>query len=67
MRHIIQSSQAWRDIIDATLFIAKDNLSAADALVETIERKLQLLADHPELGESRSVSVAAQKRGTFAA
>lgn len=54
MRHIRQSSQAWRDIVEATLFIAKDNLSAADAFVDVIERKLQMLAGHPELGQERS-------------
>ncbi|HVA49979.1 MAG TPA: type II toxin-antitoxin system RelE/ParE family toxin [Pirellulales bacterium] len=54
MRRIRQSSQAWRDIVDAMLFIAEDNLSAADAMIGIIDRKLQMLAIHPELGQERS-------------
>lgn len=54
MPQIRQSSQAWRDIVDISLYIAKDNLAAADAFVEMIERKLQILATHPEIGQLRS-------------
>lgn len=53
MLHIRQSSQACHDIVEITLFIARDNLGAADAFAETIERKLQMLASYPELGQSR--------------
>lgn len=54
MRRIRQSSQAWRDILEITLYVAKDDLSAADAVIDTIDRKLQTLAKHPEIGHDRS-------------
>lgn len=53
MLRIHQSSQAWRDIVEISLFIARDNLTAADAWVDAIERKLEMLATHPELGQER--------------
>lgn len=54
MRHVRQSSQAWRDALEITLYIANDNLLAADAFVDMLDRKLQILAQHPEIGQSRS-------------
>lgn len=53
MRHIRQSSQAWRDILEITLYIANDNLSAADAFVDILDHKLEILAQHPEIGQRR--------------
>lgn len=53
MLQIRQSSQAWHDIVDISLFIAKDNLVASDSFAEIVAAKLRLLAAHPEIGQRR--------------
>ena len=48
-----RTAQAEEDLIDLWLYIAQDNPSAADRLLDEIEEKFSLLADHPQLGPAR--------------
>jgi toxin ParE1/3/4 len=50
MPSIRRTAQAEEDLIDLWLYIAQDNPEAADRLLDEIEDKLSLLADHPQLG-----------------
>jgi toxin ParE1/3/4 len=50
---IRRTAQAEEDLIDIWLYIAQDNPGAADRLLDEIEEKLSLLADHPQLGPAR--------------
>jgi toxin ParE1/3/4 len=50
---IRRTAQAEEDLIDIWLYIAQDNPRAADRLLDEIEEKLSLLANHPQLGPSR--------------
>jgi len=45
--------QAEEDLIDVWLYIAQDNLPAADRLLDTFEEKGWLLSENPELGQAR--------------
>jgi len=53
------SVRIWRhprvdeDLLDIWLFIARDNVAAADRVLDHIEAKFRLLADHPEIGRAR--------------
>jgi toxin ParE1/3/4 len=46
--------QADADLLDIWVFIARDNMRAADRLLDRIARKCDLLAEYPELGPARS-------------
>ncbi len=48
-----RTAQAEEDLIDLWLYIAQDNPGAADRLLDEIEEKFILLADHPQLGPAR--------------
>ncbi len=48
-----KTRQAEEDLIDIWLYIAQDNPSAADHLLDTIESKGRLLAENPLLGQAR--------------
>ena len=48
-----KTSQAEEDLIDIWLYIAQDNPSAADNLLDTFKEKGRLLAENPELGQTR--------------
>jgi len=50
---IRRTAQAEEDLIDIWLYIAQDNPGAADHLLDEIEEKFSLLADHPQLGPAR--------------
>ena len=47
------TAQAEEDLIDIWLYIAQENPSAADRLLDEIEEKFSLLAANPELGPAR--------------
>src|SRR5207302_8494129 len=49
----IRSSLARRDLAEIWHYIALDNPSAADALLDRIGRAINLLAEHPGLGPVR--------------
>jgi toxin ParE1/3/4 len=53
MAIVRRTAQAEEDLIDIWLYIAQDNPGAADRLLDTIEEKCSLLADHPQLGPAR--------------
>ncbi len=48
-----KTALAEKDLIDIWLYIAQDNPSAADHLLNTFEEKGWLLAENPELGQAR--------------
>ena len=53
MGNIIRSPEAKRDAVDIWTYIARDNLAAADRLLEGLDERLRLLADTPLLGRPR--------------
>jgi toxin ParE1/3/4 len=53
MPTIKRTAQAEEDLIDIWLYIAHDDVRAADRVLDDIEEKLLLLADQPGLGPAR--------------
>lgn len=53
MPPIQRTAQAAEDLIGIWLYIARDDVRAADRLLDEIEDKFQLLADQPALGRAR--------------
>ena len=53
MPRVVQSSEARIDLIEIGLYIARDNPSAANRLVDAIESKYETLARAPGIGEPR--------------
>ena len=53
MPEIKRTAQAEEDLIEIWVYIAQDNVSAADNLLDRIEEKFFLLADQPRLGPCR--------------
>ncbi|WP_373526622.1 type II toxin-antitoxin system RelE/ParE family toxin [Nostoc sp.] len=54
MGRFIRTAKAEEDLIEIWIYIAADNLTAADRLLNQIDTKCQMLADNPELGQARS-------------
>ncbi len=50
---IIQSPDARNDLIEIWLYIAQENQAAANSLIASIEEKLNLLSDSPQMGQTR--------------
>ena len=50
---VLRTPEARLDLCDIWEYIAYDNVSAADQLVEAIDSKCRLLAGMPELGRQR--------------
>lgn len=48
---VIRSPQSDRDLQDIWSYIAKDSVTAASAMLRKIDRKIEMLATHPHLGE----------------
>jgi toxin ParE1/3/4 len=48
-----RTALAEDDLVDIWLYIAEDNPRAADALLDNIDRKCDLLAQNPQLGQAR--------------
>ena len=48
-----RTARAEQDLIDIWLYIAQDNVEAADRLLDRIDEAGWLLADNPELGRAR--------------
>jgi toxin ParE1/3/4 len=55
MSPIAWSSDAETDLDDITEYIAQDNPAAAVRTRDEIERRLQILADHPRAGRTGRV------------
>lgn len=53
MSRVVVSELAETDLIDLWTFVARDNPSAADRLIDQIYEKLRLLATTPKLGRPR--------------
>ena len=53
MLPVIRLKRARQDLIDIWRHIATDDPQAADAVLDAIDAKCQMLADHPLLGPSR--------------
>lgn len=53
MPTIKRTARAEEDLIDIWLYIARDDVRAADRLLDEIEEKFFLLADHSSLGPVR--------------
>ena len=48
------AQSAQTDLLEAWLFIAEDNLSAADQVLDNIEREANMLATQPLMGRTRT-------------
>jgi len=48
-----RANQAEIDLVEIWLYVADDNMEAADKLLETIDEKCQLLAERKLLGRER--------------
>ena len=48
-----RTALAEADLVEIWLYIAEDNPPAADALLDDIDRKCDLLARNPHLGQAR--------------
>ncbi|MBD2498249.1 type II toxin-antitoxin system RelE/ParE family toxin [Nostoc sp. FACHB-280] len=53
MGRFIRTAKAEEDLIEIWIYIATDNPTAADKLLDQIDTKCQMLADNPELGQAR--------------
>ena len=53
MRDILLTPQAEDDLLDIWVFIARDSPRSADRFIDTIDGKLQLLAESPNIGRQR--------------
>lgn len=53
MGRIDTTEAAEDDLAEAALFIAEDDIIAAERFVENVEERYRLLADSPELGRPR--------------
>jgi toxin ParE1/3/4 len=51
MARIVRTTLARADLRDIWLYIAQDNIEAADRLLDRIDRTAQILANSPGLGE----------------
>ncbi len=49
----IRTAKAEEDLIEIWIYIAADNPTAADRLLDQIDTKCQMLANNPELGQAR--------------
>ena len=54
MGSVHRSAKAEEDLIEVWLHIATDNPQAADHLLDQIDAKCHMLAEHPRLGQARS-------------
>jgi toxin ParE1/3/4 len=53
MPEVTLSNQARQDLIAIWEYIAENNFAAADRVLDTLDERMQLLADHPLLGPAR--------------
>jgi toxin ParE1/3/4 len=53
MQRVSYTNLARQDRLELWLYVATDNLSAADQLLDEIDEKLLLLAGSPSLGRAR--------------
>lgn len=53
MTTVVFAQSAQTDLLEAWLFIAEDNLNAADHMLDTIEQEANILATQPLMGRAR--------------
>lgn len=53
MHRLVFTERAQADLLDAWLYIAEDNLAAADKVLDTIEQEAKLLLLQPLMGRAR--------------
>ena len=53
MSHVFYQQVAKADLIDVWLFIAEDNMTAADTYIERLQHMCVLLAANPQMGVKR--------------
>ena len=53
MPRLFRTPRAEADLEDIWLYVAQDDLTAADGLLDEFHEKLQILASHPQLGPAR--------------
>jgi plasmid stabilization system protein ParE len=53
MLNLVFTARAQADLLDAWLYIAEDNLAAADRVLEVIEQESKLLLMQPLMGRAR--------------
>jgi len=53
MAEVLRARQVHSDLTDIWLYIARDNITAADKLLDTIAAECQRLAEMPDLGRKR--------------
>ena len=53
MLKVVRESHAKADLVDIWLYVASDNLTAADRLMDEIETAFAMLAAQPNAGRSR--------------
>ena len=54
MTQVLFSESARTDLLEAWLFIAEENIAAADGLIEAIHQEAQTLSFQPLMGRLRS-------------
>ncbi len=52
MPRIVQSAEARRDLADIAIYIAGDDVMAAERWLDSMDRLLRLIANNPGMGES---------------
>jgi toxin ParE1/3/4 len=53
MAQVVRSPRAEEDLQEIWLYIAADNVDAADRVLDDLATKLLNLAEHPQMGASR--------------
>lgn len=51
MAHIVRSAEARRDLAGIAIYIAGDDVLAAEHWLDSVDRLLRLLAKNPDMGE----------------
>ncbi len=54
MARVVKSAAAISDLLEIWLYIGQDNRLAADALIDSIDDKCRVLAEHPHMGRRRA-------------
>jgi toxin ParE1/3/4 len=68
MPRILCTTKCDADLFDLSLYIARDNPSAAEALIDTFHEKFQMLAEFPSVGRQRpelGLKVRSQPVGNY--
>ena len=62
MHRLVFTEQAQADLLDAWLYIAEDNLAAADKVLDTLAQEAKLLLLQPLMGRARPELGSAVRR-----